>query len=109
MQAEDVLIPLLDGTQQVGRRCAIQIDSRDGSLGALENHIFGFLYVQIPRAEMIKYVCKHPRAIAVTDDQPVSGRRPFGEVHDVWNPSGLLIFSNHTNGFLSDRFLRLNR
>src|SRR5882672_1133335 len=71
MQIEDVAVSFLNRVeQQVGWR-PIEVDARDGGLRPFENHVLGFLDVDIAAAEVLEHVREHARPIAVTNHQHV--------------------------------------
>ena len=107
MQIEDVAVPLLHLLQQRGGRRAVEVDARDRRLGAFEDHVLGFLDVDLAAAQVIEDVGQHAGTIAVADDEHVRRRRFLRQVHDVGHLAGVLVAADDAHRLGGDRFLRL--
>ena len=65
VQIEDVGVAVLHHFQQRVRRRAVEVDACDGRLRAFENHVLGFLHVDLALAQVLEDVGQHTRPIAV--------------------------------------------
>src|SRR5437870_589621 len=80
VQAQNVLVAPLDCFQQIWRRISVEIDARDGGLGALEDDVFRFLNVEVARTQVVEDVRQHPGPIPMPDDEHVCRRRLGREI-----------------------------
>ena len=71
---ENVRVAALDCLQQAGGRLAVEVDARDGGLGALEDDVLGLLHVQAAAAQMLEHVRQHAGTVAVPHDEHVRCR-----------------------------------
>src|SRR3954466_6778884 len=91
MQVEDIGVATLNLFQQRFRRSAIEIDARDRRLRAFEDHVLGFLRVDLAGAQVLEDVREYTRAVEMADDEHVCRRRLLREVDDVRHLTGVLV------------------
>ena len=71
LQVENVGVPALMRSRRELRRRAVQVDARDGCLGAFEDDVLRLLHVQIAPAQVVEDVGEHAGTVAVADDEHV--------------------------------------
>ena len=90
-----------------GWRLAVEVDARDGGMGAFKNDVLGFLHVQMGVAQSFEHVCEHARLVAMPHHEHVRRRGLLRQVHDVGHPAGCDKRPDDTNRFGRNRLLRL--
>ena len=107
MEIENVAVAGLNVPQEcVGGR-SVQVDARHRGLRTLEDHVLGFLHVDVAAAQVLEYMREHTGAIAMADHQHVRRRRLLRQVHHVRHLAGAFVGGDDADGFGGDGFLRL--
>src|SRR5206468_11656848 len=56
VEVQNIRVSITNRPQQSLRRRTVEVDSRNGGLGSIENHVLGFLNVDVPRSQMVEHV-----------------------------------------------------